>query len=528
MPHVLHTFLHAPVDIKLLWVSVFLRLAAFGASNIVLTTYLKLLQISEPQIGVFMTLTLIGDTAISYVLTWYADFIGRRRVMILGSVLMAIAGTIFAVSGAYASTAGNYYILLVAAIVGVISPSGDEVGPFKSIEESTMAHLTPLKDRPDIYALHWLISCAGSAFGTLFTGFFVQYLQGSASANGHGNGNGNGNAMAVGAELLSKVFSGDTSYNVSAENAAIAGAYSKGIKFEKQGLGFSAVDSYRAVFWLYSGLAILKVITMLFLSDKCELNHHEHVSIVNEEPEANNTAGAASAGAGESTEESPLLADANEDNNGNTQERQEPTSSSTSLSKETVHVLTRLLCIFMVDSLAYGFMPATWIIYYFKTFYQLAPSNLGTLFFIANTVNSISSLPSSYLAKNLGPIKATLAAQVPSALFLILTPLYNSVAYSSVLLVLYYATLAMDVVPRQVLLTNLINPAELTRAMGVVNIGKTFARCVGPIFTGRLAGGGYLWVAFIINGGLTMVADLLLFSFFYGVDKKVLAKQRGY
>ena len=62
-----------------------------------------------------MTLTLVGDTMISFLLTLFADKLGRRAILALGAGLMAASGVVFAL-------AGNYWILLLAAVVGVISP----------------------------------------------------------------------------------------------------------------------------------------------------------------------------------------------------------------------------------------------------------------------------------------------------------------------------------------------------------------------------------------------------------------------
>jgi predicted MFS family arabinose efflux permease len=62
-----------------------------------------------------MTLTLIGDVVISFFLTLFADRMGRKAVLSLGSVLMAGSGVVFALTG-------NYWILLAAAVFGVISP----------------------------------------------------------------------------------------------------------------------------------------------------------------------------------------------------------------------------------------------------------------------------------------------------------------------------------------------------------------------------------------------------------------------
>lgn len=75
-----------------------------------------------------MTLTLVGDVFLGTLLSLVADRLGRRRVLLGGSVLMITSGVIFAVFE-------NFWILLLGAIVGVISITGGDFGPFRSIEE---------------------------------------------------------------------------------------------------------------------------------------------------------------------------------------------------------------------------------------------------------------------------------------------------------------------------------------------------------------------------------------------------------
>lgn len=62
-----------------------------------------------------MTLTLIGDTLISFVLTLFADALGRKSILAVGSGLMMGSGIVFAICE-------NYWVLLAAAVLGVISP----------------------------------------------------------------------------------------------------------------------------------------------------------------------------------------------------------------------------------------------------------------------------------------------------------------------------------------------------------------------------------------------------------------------
>jgi MFS family permease len=102
-------------DTKLLCAQRFIRLFAYGSSTLILVTYLTLLGHSKTKIGLFMTLTLVGDTLISFILTLYADALGRKAMLCLGALLMAGSGVVFALFG-------NYWVLLLAAILGVISP----------------------------------------------------------------------------------------------------------------------------------------------------------------------------------------------------------------------------------------------------------------------------------------------------------------------------------------------------------------------------------------------------------------------
>ena len=83
---------------------------------------------SDHRIGLFMTLTLLGDVFLGTFLTLIADRVGRRKVLMGGSVMMVVSGIVFAIFE-------NFWILLLAAILGVISVTGGDFGPFRSIEE---------------------------------------------------------------------------------------------------------------------------------------------------------------------------------------------------------------------------------------------------------------------------------------------------------------------------------------------------------------------------------------------------------
>src|SRR5437762_98866 len=104
-------------DGRLLFATRFIRLFAYGALSVVLVLYLVGLGLTEGDTGLLLTSTLLGDTVVSLYLTTQADRIGRRRMLIVGAVLMAAAGIAFAFTS-------QLWLLVTAGTIGVISPSG--------------------------------------------------------------------------------------------------------------------------------------------------------------------------------------------------------------------------------------------------------------------------------------------------------------------------------------------------------------------------------------------------------------------
>lgn len=157
-------------DALLLFLSRFTRLFAYGSLSVILVFYLVSLGLSEGQVGILLTLTLAGDLFISLMLTTRADSFGRKRMLIIGAALMAAAGV------AFASTR-NLFFLLVAGTIGVISPSGNEVGPFLSIEQAALSHVVSQRSRTEVFAWHTLTGSLATALGALCGGTAVQLLQ---------------------------------------------------------------------------------------------------------------------------------------------------------------------------------------------------------------------------------------------------------------------------------------------------------------------------------------------------------------
>jgi len=157
-----------------------LRLFAYGFLSVVLVFYLTGVGIDERRTGLLLSLTLVGDTAISLWLTTRADRAGRRLTLVIGALLMAFAGVVFAFTG-------NFVLLLIAGIVGVISPSGKEVGPFLSVEQAALSHVIGTQQRTTVFAWYNLVGSFAGAFGVLFAKWLTQQMHhaGATPVNGY-------------------------------------------------------------------------------------------------------------------------------------------------------------------------------------------------------------------------------------------------------------------------------------------------------------------------------------------------------
>ncbi|KAJ9627943.1 hypothetical protein H2203_003162 [Taxawa tesnikishii (nom. ined.)] len=118
-------------------------------------------------------------------------------------------------SGAVFAIFENFWILLLAAVVGVISATGGDFGPFRSIEESTISHLTTPDTRSDVLSWYVATSSLGSAAGTEFAGRAVDLLQNT--------------------------------------------------------YGWALPEAYHAIFWLYVVMGATSIVFTLLMSAKCEV-----------------------------------------------------------------------------------------------------------------------------------------------------------------------------------------------------------------------------------------------------------------
>jgi MFS family permease len=167
---------HSKTDFYLLFTTRIIRLFAYGSLSVLLVLYLAEIGLGDQLIGIALTLTLIGDAGISLWITISADSIGRRRMLLLGAALMILAGAVFLLTN-------NPILLILAAIVGVISPSGNEIGPFLSIEQAALSQIIADKKRTAIFAWYNLLGFLATATGALVSGWSYRWLQNAGISN---------------------------------------------------------------------------------------------------------------------------------------------------------------------------------------------------------------------------------------------------------------------------------------------------------------------------------------------------------
>jgi MFS family permease len=147
----------------LLLITYGVRTLAYGFLSVILGPYLAGLGLGPVVIGWIFTAALAGGAVMTVGLTAVADRVGRRRVLRVGAILMALAGAAFALTD-------RIWLLVVAAILGTISPAGRDVGPFLAVEQAMLPETTRAEHRTTVFAVYNLVGSLATALGALAVG----------------------------------------------------------------------------------------------------------------------------------------------------------------------------------------------------------------------------------------------------------------------------------------------------------------------------------------------------------------------
>ncbi|HEX9070018.1 MAG TPA: MFS transporter [Ktedonobacterales bacterium] len=140
-----------------------LRQGAYSLLAIVLAVTLPALGIRATQIGVMVTVSLLGDLTGTLIIGRNADSWGRRRTLAVLAILMALTGVVFAISR-------SYPVLLAAAFFGTLGISASETAPFLPIEQAMLGQLGTPAQRVGQFSIYNLVAYIAASLGALLAG----------------------------------------------------------------------------------------------------------------------------------------------------------------------------------------------------------------------------------------------------------------------------------------------------------------------------------------------------------------------
>ncbi|KAK5199980.1 hypothetical protein LTR92_000521 [Exophiala xenobiotica] len=441
---------YANKDIYLILLTRCLRMFAYGGAALVLAVFLWIAGYGK-QIGTFMTLTLLGDAAISYLLTIVADKLGRRRVLMAGSLLMVVSGTVF-------SLTQNYYLLLLAAIVGVICPGAHEVGPFRALEEAILAQLSPLEARTDIYAWFAVASTIGMAAGLCVTGYLTWAQR----------------------TLLHRDWK----------------------------------ETYHPVFGMYALIGLIKFAITFLLSSECEAGSAAKYSwaatTTVEELPSPSSEQTGLLGRPSSTTKQPRSAPTPSTTASLSSRLRKSLASPWKVSRSSLPVLLRLSFLYALNAFAAGMLPLTLMSWYVSLRSRwFLMHRIGYVMSVVWLLSSLSNLFSAYVARRVGLVRAMVFLHLPCALFLALIPLASKTWYLMIILLLGDAVFgSMDQAPREAFVAAMFLPRERTQAMGTLNFVRTIASSLGPLLTAYVWTKERWWIPFELAAVLKVCYDI--------------------
>jgi len=403
-----------------------------------------------------MTLTLLGDVLLSLLLTLVADKLGRRKILFGGSVMMASSGVVFALSE-------KFWVLLVAAVFGIISVTGADCGPFRAVEESILSGLTDDQTRGDVLSWYVTATTLAGAIGSEVAGRTVHALEKSSG---------------------------------------------------------SVTKAYHALFWAYAAFGIFGSILCLGLSERCEAAGEKHANMKERGRGTGEGEELLEAMTPSTTDSFDDAADGQESparRPGLRVPAQKKQSYFSQISKPTRNIMFKLWILLAIDSLADGMTPYSLMNYYVDQKFHLSKARLGDITSASQFLCALGAVFAGPLAKHMGLINTMVFTHLPSSISSAFIPLPKTAGPTIGLLLFRAALNSMDQAPRTAFIAAVVRPEERTGAMGITSMVRTLAMSVGPSITGFLSGSGSFWVAFLATGICRITYDLGLWVLFINV-----------
>ncbi len=371
-------------------------------------------------------MTLLGDVLVSLPITATADRVGRKWMLIVGAALMALAGAVFL-------STDDFLLLLAAATVGVISPSGNEVGPFLAIEQAALAQVVTAQQRTRVFAWYSLTGSLATAFGALLCGLTVQTLQDRA--------------------------------------------------------GFDKLQSYRIVLWVYAGVGVLLAALFTRLSPAAEA-HPPTADVSSPLPcfggEGPGVRGHDFGSWQHPLTPAPLPGVPERGEEASPAQAEMPPRAGWLGLHRSRGVVLGLSALFALDAFAGGFVIQSAVVEWFHIRFGADAATLGVVFWAANVLAGFSALAAAAVARRVGLLRTMVYTHAPSNLLLILVPFMPNLPWAIAMLLLRFAISQMDVPARQSYTAAVVSPDERSAAAGVTGVARTAGASLSPFLVGPL------------------------------------------
>jgi MFS family permease len=397
---------HPHRDLVLINAAVFLRSFGVGLMGVVLGIYLFRVGLSSFTIGLVIATGLAGAALATVIVSFAADRLGRKRSLIFLSLLAGIGGLALALSPALG-------VLLTMAFIGMLNGTGTDRSASFALDQAIVPGLAP--DSKRTWNLAW--------------------------------------------------------YNVLLDGGGSLGALAAALPlFLQHRLSLSLVNSYRVVFFSYSGLCLIVATLYAFLSPAVEVS----------DPPA-------------------------------------PAKLSAGMTAENKRILTKITALFSLDAFGGGFLTDALVAYWFFRRFGIAEHELGFVFFAVHILNACSHLGAAWLARRIGLVNTMVFTHLPSSLFLMAVPFAPSFKWAVLLFLCREALVEMDVPTRQSYVAAVVKPIERTFASGITNLARNVFWAVGSGAAGFLMQVLAFSAPLLVGGGAKVTYDVLLYLSFRGL-----------
>ena len=139
------------------------RTVPYGFLGVIFGVYLAQLGFSSFAIGVVLTLTVLSSGFYTFIVSFIADRIGRRRTLIFFAFTDFLAGSALFLSSAW-------WAPVFAGIVGNMTVGAGEVGPFLSLEQAILPRTCNSDKRTLAFSVYNLVGYGSSSIGALIAG----------------------------------------------------------------------------------------------------------------------------------------------------------------------------------------------------------------------------------------------------------------------------------------------------------------------------------------------------------------------